>query len=233
MIDGNGKPQPTSIVIRGSDPKATSPPSASSDGPSNSPVPLKSSEANFDQLAIPLGFFFAFFVPVMLGLFWVETSLSYDLPVLETCLSSIGIGVLCFVFGAIRAARYGLGQRAGLGLLLGYVIPVVLLPASGALDIFYTTPDDGICWLMGVSFIVGNVTLVSVQRSIRRAHRELKSVGRREPNAKPRPTIYAALGGLFCVFAVLSAPTGIDLTCLFSLLASSMFMLYLQRRTMF
>jgi len=232
MDDGNGNTQPSSIVIRGSDPKAASGSPASSDGPSNSPVPLKSTGADGDQLAIPLGFFFTFFVPVMLGLFWEETSLSYDLPVLETCLSSIGIGILCFVVGAIRAARYGLGQRAGLGLLLGYVIPVVLLPASGVLDIFGPT-DDGICGLMGVSFVVGNVMLVSVQRSIGKAHRELKSVGRPELNAKSQPPIYAALGGLFCVVAVLSAPTGPDITCLFSLLATSMFMLHFKRNTRF
>lgn len=232
MADGNGKPQPTSIVIRGSDPKATSPPSASSDEASNTSVPLKNNGADVGRLAIPLGFFFTFFVPVMLGLLWEGNPRFYNLPMLEICLSSIGIGILCFILGTVHAARYGLGQRAGLGLLLGYVIPVALLPASGAMTLFGST-DEGICGLMGVLFVVGNGMLISVQRKIGTAQRETENVGRPGPNAKSQPPIYAALGGLFCVFALLSAPTGIDLTCLFSLLAASMFMLYLQRRPTF
>lgn len=171
MAGGNKKPQPSSIVIRGTDPAAVSPPPASPGEKPNTPVPLTNNGADVGRFAIPLGFFFTFLVPVFLGLIGEGSSLFDDFPIFEVCLSSIGIGILCFILGAIRAARYGLGQRAGLGLLLGYVIPVVLLPASGALDIFGSS-NDGICGLMGVVFVVGNGMLLSAQSGIEKAHKQ-------------------------------------------------------------
>ena len=233
MTDGNKKPQPSSIVIRGSGTKATSTPPAASDEASNTSVPLKSRGADFGRHAIPLGFFFTFLVPVFLGLIWEGSSLHYDFPMDEVCLSSIGIGILCFILGAIRAARYGLGQRAGLGLLLGYVIPVVLLPASGALDMFGST-DDGICGLMGVLFVVGNGMLLSAQSGMEKAHKQERDGGRPQPKTKHQPTVYGALSGVFCLGVVLTMLMGSgmnDVACLFALLAGVMMLLHSQHQT--
>ena len=233
MADGNKKPQPSSIVIRGSDPAAPSPPPASPGKTPNTPVPLKHSGAGLGRLAIPMGFFFTFLVPVFLGLIWDGSSLPFDIPIFEFCLGSIGIGILCFILGAIRAARYGLGQRAGLGLLLGYVIPVVLLPASGALDIFGST-DDGICGLMGVLFVVGNGMLLSAQSGMEKAQQQERNGGRPQPKTKHQPTAYGALSGVFILGAGLTTLMGSginDVSCLFALLAGVMMLLHSQHQT--
>lgn len=233
MADGNKKPQPSSIVIRGSGPAAASPPPASSSRTPSAPVPLKNNGADVGRLAIPLGFFFTLLVPVFLGLIWEGSSLSYDVPMFEACLSSIGIGILCFILGAIRAARYGLGQRAGLGLLLGYVIPVVLLPASGALDLFGSS-NDGICGLMGVVFVVGNGMLLSAQSGMEKAHKQERDGGRPQPKAKHQPTVYGALSGVFILGAGLTTLMGSgmnDVACLFALLAGVMMLLHSQHQT--
>ena len=231
MADGNKIPQPPSIVLRGSGPATASPAPASSSRTPSAPVPLKNNGADVGRLAIPLGFFFTLLVPVFLGLIW--EGLPYDFPMFEACLSSIGIGILCFILGAIRAARYGLGQRAGLGLLLGYMIPVVLLPASGALDIFGPS-NDGICGLMGVLFVVGNGMLLSAQSGMEKAHQQEQNGGRPHPKTKHQRTVYGALSGVFILGAGLTTlmDSGMnDVACLFALLAGVMMLLHSQHQT--
>lgn len=232
MADGNKIPQPSCIVLRGSGPAAASPPPASSSRTPSAPVPLKNNGADVGRLAIPLGFFFTLLVPVFLGLSW--EGLPYDFPMFEACLSSIGIGIQCFILGAIRAARYGLGQRAGLGLLFGYVIPVVLLPATGALDIFGSSNDDGICGLMGVVFVVDNGMLLSAQSGMENAHQQERDGARPQPKAKHQRTLYGALSGVFILGAGLTTfmDSGMnDVACLFALLAGVMMLLHSQHQT--
>ena len=236
MAGGNKKPQPPSIVIQRSDPATALPPPASSGRTPSAHVQLTNYGADVGRFAIPLGFFFTFLVPVFLGLIWEGSSLPYDFPMFEACLSSIGIGILCFILGAIRAARYGLGQRAGVGLLLGYVIPVVLLPASGALDLFSRSSNDGICGLMGVVFVVGNGMLLSAQFGIEKAHKQERYGGRPQPKTKHQPTMYGALSGVFFLGAGLTTlmDSGMnDVACLFALLAGVMMLLHSQHQTKF